>query len=101
MAAAWALALGERQENPFDRGQPPVQRLRTMLAGFLLQLPAKLPIGRRTLEDAPQQGLQVERRSAHEQHLATAALDLLDALPGGRHVLRQAVFLVRLDDVNQ
>ena len=35
----------------------------------------QLPIGRRPLEDAPQQSFQIKRRSADEQHLPSAAGD--------------------------
>ena len=75
-------------------GEPPVEPVRRFVLGLPSELLAKRRVGRRALEDPPQEPLQIERRSADEEHLATPAANFLDAPPGRLDVLGQAVLLV-------
>ena len=63
-------------------------------AGLLGQASPQLPIGRRPLENPPQQGLQVKRRAADEQHRPAAAANVAAAPARRVEVLRQAALLV-------
>src|SRR5688572_12644201 len=81
--------------------QPIVKCLLTDLAKLLFDFVPELPIGGRALEQASQQAFEIQRRSADEQRLVAAGADFRD---GGRRsidVLRDAVFLVRFDNVQQ
>ena len=72
----WSLAAdsGSTERKSFVQGFDPDA------ARLLLHFPAKLPICRRTLVDPAEHGLQVHRRPADEQHLATGTANLRDLL---------------------
>ena len=84
-----------------DRGQPLVEPAAAVAAGVVGQPAAQLPIGRRPLKDSPQQPLQIERRSADEEHLPSAAGDFRRDLARRLDVLGQAEFLAGVEHVDQ
>ena len=82
-------------------GQAAVQPDAAVLAGLLVRAAPQFPIGRRSLENPPQQGLQVKRRPAHEQHRPLPAADV-GRRPARRvEVLRHAALLFRRQHVQQ
>jgi hypothetical protein len=68
---------------------------------FRLDLPAKLPIGRRTLKNAAQQRFQVQRRPTHEQRFTPAFSHFRRSLMGQIDVLRNAELFGRRDQIEQ
>ena len=62
---------------------------------------SQFPVGRRPLEDAAQQALQVQRRAADEQRLATSVGDFGGAAAGRLDVLGQTVLFMRFEHVDQ
>ena len=84
-----------------ERRQPMMEIAGPMDFGKPRKLPTQFPVGRRTLEDAAKQPLEVERSSTDKEHLSPASSNLLNALVSLIEIAGEAEVVARVDQVDQ
>jgi hypothetical protein len=98
---ATIMRVQPRGGRRVDSGKTLIERLVSELIGLDLQLSPEGMIGSRARKQASQSGLQVERSSAHKQHMLPARFDLVDRLERPGAIVGDARGFRGVEDIDQ